>query len=207
LTGKEIDVVLVNDGSNVEIHEGVDFLKKEIGTSFNYVSYLKNRGKGGALKAGVLSLDSDYYLFTDIDFPYHTESMKNVYDAILANGSIVTGYREELYYEEVTMFRKLLSKALRVLNKGILGLPTNDTQCGLKAFDKAVKDILLTCSTERFLIDLELLLSVNSRKMSIYPVKVKLRDDVVFTKFNPSVLVKELFSLFKLILKYRVFNF
>ena len=91
-----------------------------------------------------------------------------------------------------------------MLNKIILNLPVNDTQCGLKAFDEEVKDILLDCATDRFLIDLELLMAVNKKSLSIIPVSVQLREDIDFTKFNASVLLKEVFSILKLIWKYRL---
>ena len=85
-----------------------------------------------------------------------------------------------------------------------MGLPIDDTQCGLKAFDREVADIFIQCETDRFLIDLELLLAASRAKVTITPVNVSLRPDIDFTKFNSSVLFKELFNLFKLILKYRI---
>lgn len=202
--GREIPVILVNDGSQADMRDGVTHLQNSIGPAFHYVHYEKNVGKGGALKKGASHLDSDLYMFTDIDFPYSTDSMKNVYEVLLSTGGLVAGYRQEAYYADLSLFRTLLSKALRALNNIILNLPTNDTQCGLKAFDKKTRDILLTCKTDRFLIDLELMLAANNRKISIHPTLVTLRDDVEFTKFNSSVLLKEVFNFGLLIWKYRV---
>ena len=91
-----------------------------------------------------------------------------------------------------------------MLNKSILSLPVNDTQCGLKAFDNGVKEILLQCETDRFLIDLELLLAVNKKAIPITPVPVRLREDIDFTKFNSSVLLKEAFNFIKILIKYRL---
>lgn len=201
---QDIQVVLINDGSSKDFSKGVDFLKNKIGIPFKYVSYTQNKGKGFALKFGAKSCDSEAYMFTDIDFPYSTESMKNIWEAIRSGSAIVIGHRETTYYNDLSLLRTVLSKGLRGLNKLVLNLPVNDTQCGLKAFDKEVKEILLNCQTDRFLIDLELLLAVNKKAIAILPISVELRKDIDFTKFNSSVLLKELFNFLKLVRKYRI---
>lgn len=198
-----IPVTLINDGSSNDISAGVSFLQEKIGKEFNYLSYPKNRGKGGALKFGAVHCLTSSIMFTDIDFPYSIDSMKDIWLTSNKQAGIITGYREKEYYSDVSNWRTFLSKGLRMLNKTILSLPVNDTQCGLKAFDNEVKEILLQCETDRFLIDLELLLAVNKRSISITPVAVKLREDIDFTKFNSSVLLKEAFNFIKILVKYR----
>ncbi|HQV66894.1 MAG: glycosyltransferase [Saprospiraceae bacterium] len=199
-----IPVTLINDGSSNDISAGVSFLQEKIGKEFNYLSYPKNRGKGGALKFGAENSYASCIMFTDIDFPYRVESMKAVWLTSSKQPGIITGYREKEYYSDVSNWRTFLSKGLRILNKSILSLPVNDTQCGLKAFDNGVKEILLQCETDRFLIDLELLLAVNKKAIPITPVPVRLREDIDFTKFNSSVLLKEAFNFIKILIKYRL---
>jgi len=199
-----IPVTLINDGSSNDISAGVSFLQEKIGNEFNYLSYPKNRGKGGALKFGAENSYASCIMFTDIDFPYRVESMKAVWLTSSKQPGIITGYREKEYYSDVSNWRTFLSKGLRILNKSILSLPVNDTQCGLKAFDNGVKEILLQCETDRFLIDLELLLAVNKKAIPITPVPVRLREDIDFTKFNSSVLLKEAFNFIKILIKYRL---
>jgi len=201
---QKVKVVLINDGSTVNFTLGVDFLKTRIGDDFSFVGYDQNMGKGRALKYGAKSINANKYMFTDIDFPYSTESMKSVWDAIQSNSGIAIGYRETEYYADLSLLRTMLSKGLRWLNKLILNLPVNDTQCGLKAFDPEVKEILLECQTERFLIDLELLLAVNKKSLNIIPISSKLRDDINFTKFDSTVLLKELFNFVRLVWVYRI---
>jgi hypothetical protein len=199
-----VNVLLINDGSTSDFSSGVDYLKSSIGCEFQFLSYDQNRGKGGALKFGASHSESNKFMFTDIDFPYSTQSMKSIWKAVHDNAGIVIGFREPDYYAEVSNVRTFLSKGLRWLNRTILNLPIDDTQCGLKAFDLGVKEILLNCQTDRFLIDLELLMAVNKKSLPIIPISVKLRDDINFTKFNSTVLLKEVFSFIKLIWKYRI---
>ncbi|MEZ4909545.1 MAG: glycosyltransferase [Saprospiraceae bacterium] len=201
---QKIPVVLINDGSTQNLSEGVSYLQHRIGSEFIYHTYNPNKGKGGALKFGADHVKSDFYMFTDIDFPYSTKSMKAVWQTMMSNKGIVIGYRENAYYQDVSKFRTYISKGLRWLNALILNLPVNDTQCGLKAFDQNVKHILLACQTDRFLIDLELLLAVNKAKLPIQAVSVTLRDDIDFTKFNATILIKELKNFVQLIWRYRI---
>jgi hypothetical protein len=201
---KNISVWLINDGSVTPMQEGVEYLKTRLGNDFHYLEYDTNKGKGAALKFAATRADAGYYMFTDIDFPYAASSMVRVCNTLLQKGGIVTGFREEAYYADLSPFRTFLSKTLRLLNSAILGLPVNDTQCGLKGFNHEVRNILLTCNTNRFLIDLELLLAVSKNRLPITPVKVDLRDDTNFTKFNTGLLLRELASFVKIILKYRI---
>lgn len=196
-------LILVNDGSTSEVH--TEKIAAELGDRFRYLGYENNRGKGAAIKFGLSRYTSDINVFTDIDLPYTTESMASIVSELQKSGGIAVGYRDEKYYAGVSVFRTVLSKSLRWLNTIILGLPVNDTQCGLKAFDRQVAGMISRCQTDRFLIDLEVLLAVSREKLQISPVHVSLRKDVDFTKFNSTVLLKEVFSFMKLVLKYRVF--
>lgn len=204
LIGEKVDVVLINDGSSNDLDTGVAFLLNAIGEKFHSIGYKPNKGKGAALKYGVSAFPSEKYMFTDTDFPYDSGSMKDVWSALMSNSGIITGYRDQAYYKDLSIYRKILSKGLRSLNEKILRLPINDTQCGLKAFDSKIGEILLTCETDRFLIDLELLLATNKSKIDIIPVPVVLRKDIDFTQFNSSVLKKEVLNFLKLIWKYRL---
>lgn len=204
LIGEKVNVVLINDGSRVDLTTGVKFLSGSIGEKFQSIGYDLNKGKGAALKYGVSSLPSKKYMFTDFDFPYVSHSMKEVWHVLQNKNGIITGYRDQSYYRDITFYRKILSKGLRWLNQKILRLPINDTQCGLKAFDSEVGKILLSCKTDRFLTDLELLLASNKQKIEITPVSVVLRNDIASTQFNSSVLKNEFRNLLKLIWQYRL---
>ena len=201
--GKKIPVVVINDGSTSDVTKSIQYLNEKLGGHFKYLSYHVNKGKGGALKYGASQYNSSKYMFTDIDFPYDTKSMMDVWQTSCTTSGIVIGHRDRNYYNDMPTLRIVLSKSLRWLNKIILKLPVNDTQCGLKAFDTEAKDILLSCRTNRFLIDLEFLLAAKKSNIAITPVSVTLRSDVDFTSFDSSVLLKETHNFIKLVIKYR----
>jgi glycosyltransferase involved in cell wall biosynthesis len=202
--GISFQLFLINDGSTVDLSEGVRYLETKYSTNFKYLFYSQNLGKGGALKFGASHGNTSKYMFTDIDFPYDTKSMVKVWETSCTTSGIIIGHRDESYYDDMTNIRIVLSKGLRWLNRIILKLPVNDTQCGLKAFDNQAKDLLLSCVTDRFLIDLEFLLAAKKSNIQITPVSVHLRKETDFTSFNSSVLLKETLSFIKLVLRYRI---
>jgi glycosyltransferase involved in cell wall biosynthesis len=203
--GFVIPLIVVNDGSISAIETDLQILRGHSkALPIQIISYVQNIGKGGALKRGAALLDRKYYIFTDFDFPYTTDSMVAVYQALVTHGGITPGHRRESYYTDLSNLRTVISKGLRWLNKIILGLPTPDTQCGLKGFDREGRDLLVACNTDRFLIDLEFLLAANKNGVKITPIDVMLRPDVEFTKFNPMILAKELLNFAKLIWQYRI---
>lgn len=201
--GHSIPVVLSNDGSTRDLRAETNFLQEHIGDNFFCIHAEKNKGKGAALKSAAALLEADFYLFTDVDFPYSAESMVQVAEDNKKQGGIAMGVRQQTYYDDINVFRTYLSKILKWLNRLILQLPSNDTQCGLKAFDAEARACLLQCKTNRFLIDLEFLLAAQKQKINIRPVEVRLRQDIQFTNFNSMVLMKELLNFIQIVFRYR----
>ena len=77
LNETELTVILVNDGSTTqlsninEIIDRFEYLK--------YYSYPINMGKGYAIRYGVNVSDADFYVYTDIDFPFGYQILSQTY--------------------------------------------------------------------------------------------------------------------------------
>ena len=203
LLGAPIPVVICNDGSSADLTLALNFLQTELGASLQVIHAPKNEGKGAALKRGAARGGCKHYIFTDHDFPYTTESMSAVLKINLETGGITMGVRDEMYYRDMSVFRIFISKILKKLNAWLLKLPSNDTQCGLKAFDDEAREVLQSCQVNRFLIDLEFLLAANKKGINIRPVPVVLRQEILFSKFRLSLLLKEIGQFAQLVWKYR----
>jgi glycosyltransferase involved in cell wall biosynthesis len=186
----ETGLIVVNDGSSSE-SSGLIFKRlSEILPEAKIIHYAENRGKGHALRQGVVASDADFHLVTDADFPYTIESMRQVAATLLQHGGIAAGNRDTAYYANVPTFRRWLSKTLRWLLRNVLRQPVGDSQCGLKGFDNQGKKIFLETTIERFLFDLEFLMLANGR-VAITPVPVELREGVVFSKVGWKILATE----------------
>ncbi|MEQ1745405.1 MAG: glycosyltransferase [Saprospiraceae bacterium] len=198
-------LIVVNDGSAANVNETAVQRLRTLVPSAEVVSYEKNRGKGYALRQGVQTADADFVLVTDIDFPYTVASMRRVTEALLTEGGIAAGNRDTAYYAHVPVFRRWLSKGLRWLLRNVLRQPIDDSQCGLKSFDRAGKAIFLETTIDRFLFDLEFLMLANGR-VPVRPVPVELRPGVVFSSVGWKILLAEGGNFMRLFLR-RTFSF
>jgi glycosyltransferase involved in cell wall biosynthesis len=194
-----IALTIVNDGATKNIDKKYfDYFRTQL-PDIQIVSYEKNRGKGFALRQGILNSEADFYLFTDIDFPYENESMVSVTKELLERNGIAVGFRNQNYYQKVPLFRRILSKSFRFFIK-MLGIPVQDTQCGLKGFDNEAKKIFLTTTIDRYLFDFEFLyLAAKQKNIPIYHVDVQLKDGIVFSSMGLNVLRTEAWNLLKVL--------
>lgn len=195
-----IGLVVVNDGSPKNFTDNSTELLRKLVPGVVVVNYPVNRGKGFALREGVRHSSADLHLVTDADFPYTTDSMVRVTETLIARGGIAAGNRDTGYYEHVPLSRRIISRALRWLLRNILKQPIDDSQCGLKAFDNAGKELFLQTTIDRFLFDLEFLMMAGNR-IHVSPVPVELRPGVVFSPVNWKVLATEGGNFLKLLLR------
>lgn len=188
-----VQLVIVNDGSvNTHFKEEINAIKQSHTTAL-VVEYKKNSGKGFALRKGVAATSTLYYIVTDVDFPYTTESIFVVYKELqTGNVDIAAGIRNRDYYNRIDGFRKNLSLLLRYFIRKRLKLLTDDTQCGLKGFNEAGKQLFLQTKINRYLYDLEFMVkATNSKAIRLKSVPVFLRSGIVLRSMPLQILLQE----------------
>lgn len=196
-----VSLIVVNDGSTQRVtEERMAFIKQHIPTA-HFINYSKNRGKGYALRQGVAAVQTDLTIYTDIDFPYTEESFFKVFEALCAGYDVVPGHRGEAYYAKTPFIRKLISKFLRWTLKTFLRLPTDDSQCGIKGFNKTGASVFLDTQIDRFLFDLEFIKLASKRKVKFQKVEVTLKPNVVFSKVNVKILLREAVNFIKVLFR------
>lgn len=192
--------VLVNDGSTIKLENQFQYLQEKMGDSIVFIGYETNHGKGYSVRLGVQKLRADYYIYTDIDLPYTTESMVSIYSKLTANThDVVLGQRVEGYYKNISSFRKYLSKIVKLLFKLTFNISIADTQCGLKAFNQKGKKIFLQTETNRFLFDLEFIKLLSKQKQVTYTTQnVSIYPDIKLSYMGWRVLSREILNLLKI---------
>lgn len=195
----KLNLIIVNDGSSINLTEGFETIKAKI-VNFYLISYSENRGKGYALREGFKASRASHVIYTDIDFPYTVGSFKNIYDSLKGGSLLAVGSRDNDYYKDIPWFRKWLSKFLRKLIQTLLKTDVTDSQCGIKGFSSAGRDVFLQTTIDRYLFDLELI-KIASKKLKIDKVPVQLKPNVVFTSMSLKVLLQEGANFFKILLR------
>ena len=187
------ELIIVDDGNALPVESAAGELKTRI-PQVRFIRYTPNRGKGYALRQGVAAASGELLIYTDIDFPYHTESFVALYNQLRAGtADIAIGIKDPTYYKSVPPVRRFISKTLR---KGIgllLHLPVTDTQCGLKGFNEQGKKQFLATTIDRYLFDLEFVaLSFQKPgKLKVVALPAVLRPGVTFRKMNYGLLWPE----------------
>jgi cellulose synthase/poly-beta-1,6-N-acetylglucosamine synthase-like glycosyltransferase len=148
-----IHTYLVNDGSKSGIRkEDIRLLEQEIG-SFTFIDSQMNQGKGGALRDAVRQTTGKWVIYTDADYPYLIDNAVEMFRLLSTDAAdVVVGVRDEQYYDQLPLGRKIFSLSLKVMNYLFFPqLKVKDTQSGLKGFNQKGKDVFLKTRIPAFL--------------------------------------------------------
>lgn len=101
-----------------------------------------NRGKGYAVRHGMLDAGGDWVLYSDADLSTPIEEADRLYDAAVKSGAaIAIGSRavdRSLVTVHQSSFREYSGRAFNLVMRTITGLNFSDTQCGFKLYRRDV---------------------------------------------------------------------
>lgn len=173
----EYEMIFVSDGSRDKCQEKALALCDKY-PALSVLGYEKNRGKGCAVRTGMLEAKGDFALFTDCDLAYGVDVIADFFDDFQKSGcDIVIGSRAMKGggYDGYTFLRKVMSKVYLKFVCIVAGFKLSDSQCGIKGFsNKAAKDIFSQCEADGFEFDLEAIMIGQSMgyKVSEHPVRI-----------------------------------
>lgn len=157
---KRWEVVIVDDGSS----DGTATLVKSLrpaDTRLRVISYLPNRGKGFAVRTGMLAAQGDLVLFSDADLSAPIEEVEKLIPPLLGDYQLAIGsraLRRELIEVRQSRMRELAGQSFNLALRVITGLNFHDTQCGFKLFRReAVKPVFERQLINSFGFDPEIL--------------------------------------------------
>jgi glycosyltransferase involved in cell wall biosynthesis len=174
--GKDYEIILVNDGSN----DNTGSIIKEIiqgNTQARSLNGLRNRGKGHAVKTGILSALGKYVFYTDTDLAVPVHFIGKCLERLERGSPIVIGSRHlpesSLQIREGPL-RQFLGEVFRRGIQLCLGLKVTDITCGLKGFEKdAAFDIFSRSKIERWGYDAEILFLAQKLRYTIDEMPVQ----------------------------------
>ena len=154
---EDYELLFVDDGST---DGSASLVEAFPDPAIRLISYTPNRGKGYAVRTGMLAARGERILFTDCDLAYGTAAIRQMLDywQVCQGADAVVASRvlHPMGYEGYTPLRRLLSQAYRSLLRLFFGLQLSDSQSGLKAFSAhAAREIFSRCEIDRFAFDFE----------------------------------------------------
>lgn len=175
------EVVVVDDGSKDEtarVAEGVFAERSPRGVEGRVIRVEPNRGKGNAVRTGLLAARSRVAAFFDADLSMPvTETPKLVEPIRSGQYDVVFGSRaldRRLIGTHQPWTRETSGRFFNLLMRRWTGLPFKDTQCGFKAFRMDVcRPVVEGALIDRFGFDVELLFIAHraNLRMLEYPVR------------------------------------
>lgn len=170
-----LEVVVVDDGSR----DATAAEAKRAGAD-QVVVLDENRGKGAAVKAGVLAARGRAIAYTDADLSYSADHLLRLLAAVEAGADMVVGSRRHRDAVALARAGRLREVSGRVFNwvtaRVVLG-SERDTQCGLKAFSAAAAQALFErARLDGFAFDVELFVIADRLGLRVEEIPVELND-------------------------------
>lgn len=186
-TGRAADdwqLLLVDDGSedrSVELVEAFQAAHPELPVDLRRLP--KNRGKGAAVRDGMLHARGDYVFFLDADLstpldetPGFVGALESGYEVVIGNrrvpGAEITRHQPKL--------RETLGKGFTLLVNLLLAPGVHDFTCGFKGFRReAAQKVFTRSSLDGWAFDAELVViaQVQQLKLAQVPVRWHHEDD------------------------------
>lgn len=157
------ELIVVDDGSSDETPQVAEESFASAGdVSVRLICNTPNRGKGHAVRTGLLAARALVALFSDADLSTPITELPKLVDPLLRRErDVVFGSRQldrSLIGVHQSWRRELGGRCFNAVVRLVTGLPVRDTQCGFKAFRMSTcRPVVEAATIDRFGFDVELL--------------------------------------------------
>ncbi len=187
------EVIVVDDGSRDRTAAAVSVFK-----NVKLLRSQKNRGKGHAVKMGVLASAGDYILYMDADnstsiteLDHFMGEIRN-YDLVMGSRALATS----VVAVSQNPFKKALGRLGNFVIRLLLGLPFSDTQCGFKLFRARLAALFRKQKIERWGFDFEFIFLAHRGGFRIHESPVRWANHVD-SRVTPASYIASLVELLK----------
>lgn len=175
----DYELILVSDGSKDNTAEVIKNMSGIIP-----IAYSPNRGKGGAVKEGILNASGEFILFMDADLSTDLSAINDViqnmdkYDFIMGSRHL----KGSKLPQKQPLIRQFVGWCCRKLVNMTFHFNYKDTQCGFKAIKTDIaKDIARKQIINGFAFDVEYLYYAKLHKIKALEIPVTWINDTSST--------------------------
>ena len=213
--GTATELIVVLNGCRDQTLEIVQAFQARHHEQLRYIEIQEPLGKGGAVKAGLLSAIGRYRGFIDADestTPEEFQKLVNVLYESHTDGVIASRWMpQSTILNRDSLLRKLASKIFAFIVRHRFHMPFHDTQCGAKVFRAdLVTDIVPRMIIQNMTFDVELLYKAFHHGYGIIEVPTVWVDKTSSVMFNsPGQLLRKAFAMYHSlwsIKKYRTYD-
>lgn len=171
------ELVLANDGSTDKTLRQIRRFQND---KIKVLSYPHNRGKGYAVKSGMLMAVGKHRLFLDIDLATPISEFDK-FIPLLGTSDILIGTRKgkgSVILVHQPWLRETLGKCFTLISRLILGVSVSDFTCGFKCFTgMSAKKVFELSVISRWGFDSEILYLGKRNNLSILEVPIVWQND------------------------------
>lgn len=193
----QLEIVVVDDGSDDDTAAVAEAAGSDL-----VLRQPTNRGKGAAVRAGMLGARGRTIAFTDADLSYAPSQIVTLLEGVEEGWDVVVGSRQHVQTRTVVRAGRLREVGGRVINTftGIVLLGRyRDTQCGLKAMRSDVARLVFShAQIDGFAFDVEVFHLVERYQLSLREVPVEVVNSsrsTVNVARDAGRLVRDLFRI------------
>jgi len=152
----DYEIIVVDDGST---DNTVNEIKKIKNRKIRIVSYQPNKGKGNAVKTGVLAAKGNLILVLDADLSTPINELDNFlkyakdYDVVIGSRAL----KESKILAKQPFYKVWLGRLGNLMIRLIAVQGIKDTQCGFKLFNARAKELFEKQTIQRWGWDFEIL--------------------------------------------------
>lgn len=186
----DFELIVVVDGM---VDETFHNAKKLASNKVKVIGYETNRGKGYAIRYGMVRANGNIVGFIDSGMDLNPNGLSMLLEHFeWYNADIIVGSkRHKASKVKYPLKRKILSILSQLFIRTLFGLNVKDTQVGMKFFRREVlEDVFPRLLVKRFAFDIEILVVayyLGYRKISEVPIELKYN-------FGSSIISQDLFK-------------
>lgn len=178
--GLAAEIVVVDDGSADATAEVVE-AHAAAHPTVRLVQLQANRGKGGAVRAGVEAARGAWILISDADLSTPIEDLRLLQAAAGDDVPVVIGSRgmkESNLVKRQPIYREMMGRIFNQIVRAAVHLDLHDTQCGFKLLRADVaRRVFGALATDGFAFDVEILCRAHQAGFRIVEVPVTWAND------------------------------
>jgi glycosyltransferase involved in cell wall biosynthesis len=168
------------------------------------ISYTPNRGKGYAVRQGVLHSHGYAVIFLDGDLDISPDLIKHYVERLSTSDLVIASKRHPESSVRIPRSRAFLSRAFNFLVKVTIGIAQTDSQAGFKAGKGDImRTIFRNLSIDRYAFDVELLTiaSILHLKVQEMPVTMKIER-----RFNTKEIVNMFADVMRICYRHKILH-
>jgi len=174
------EIIVVDDGSR----DGTVAVVEQFRTcapELRLIRFSQNRGKGAAVRAGMIAATGEAVLFSDADLSTPIEEVEGALRHLSEGCDLVIGSRALAGSQIVarqSCLRESMGKLFNRLLRAYLSIPFRDTQCGFKLFrGDAARDLFRRAQIDGFAFDVEVILLAMRLGYAVHEIPVRWIND------------------------------